>query len=417
MKKIMNKFIKPTKIIFLAIFALSLALCIYEDAIMRKSRCLVNTGVLAFMINACMQQKKKDNGLSLQNQTDDILDSFPIGAFYTDTKGKCMNCNPIIANLLQKDVSTLVGSNILVEYFGENKEVFCGNLQYVLKNKKSINYEFKPEKGLTGFYRIYQVPFFGDSGNVKGIMVFLKNISDEKEIIKQRNQFIAALKHDLKTPVIAQIRSLNILCKETADKMSPMQKELLNLTLDSTKEMYDMISSLLNSYKFENNEISLHYSEVNITEMIIECCEQLSDCINERKIKILIRPNLESKTIIADPEFLKIAILYLIENSVSHDFKKSKIMIEITEENEEVVFKVHTDSPHLSKEQLLSMFEKSSEDAPKYGKIGLSPKLNYAYKIIKAHLGEIIAVSCPVNNKNTFGFKIPKIADLLPLSA
>ena len=76
------------------------------------------------------------------------------------------------------------------------------------------------------------------------------NICDLAEI---RNIFIETIKHDLKTPVIAQIRILDLLLVGRFGKLNKEQEDIICATLDSCKFMYKVLSDIIYSYKFKNN--------------------------------------------------------------------------------------------------------------------------------------------------------------------
>ena len=77
--------------------------------------------------------------------------------------------------------------------------------------------------------------------------------ADLCDLAEIRNFFIETIKHDLKTPVIAQIRILDLLLVGRFGKLNKKQEEIICETLDSCKYMYKILSDIIHSYKFENN--------------------------------------------------------------------------------------------------------------------------------------------------------------------
>jgi len=90
------------------------------------------------------------------------------------------------------------------------------------------------------------------------------------DVEELRKSFIETLTHDLKTPVLAQIRVLELILQDRFGKLNTEQSEMLQLSLDSCKYMYEMVSTLISTYKFENEEFKLNYSHFNIVHMIEE---------------------------------------------------------------------------------------------------------------------------------------------------
>ena len=183
------------------------------------------------------------------------------------------------------------------------------------------------------------------------------------------------------------------------------QQEMLKLTLESCKNMYDMVSTVLFSYKFENEEIKLHCADINIIELTAECCNDLAKYANEKNLEILIKPKSKIGLIYADRTFIKRAIANILENSISYAFEKTKIEILIKNHNKNLEIQIISESPFIKKEALEMMFDKYRGQAS-YNKIGFCLKLHLAKQIIEAHNGELIAES-KKSDKNIFGFIIP----------
>lgn len=73
------------------------------------------------------------------------------------------------------------------------------------------------------------------------------------DLAEIKNILIETIKHDLKTPVIAQIRILDLLLVGHFGKLNKKQKDIIGETLNSCKYMYKILSDIIYAYKFKNN--------------------------------------------------------------------------------------------------------------------------------------------------------------------
>jgi hypothetical protein len=64
-------------------------------------------------------------------------------------------------------------------------------------------------------------------------------------IIAQTENYKSILRHHIKTPVLAQIRALELLLKGNFGKLNKEQAEMLELTLNSCKHSYKIIHGQL----------------------------------------------------------------------------------------------------------------------------------------------------------------------------
>ena len=62
-------------------------------------------------------------------------------------------------------------------------------------------------------YRISKIPVRGNNGKIETIVTFICNIDAQVRIQKERETYVSTLTHDIKTPVIAQIRALGVAFK------------------------------------------------------------------------------------------------------------------------------------------------------------------------------------------------------------
>ncbi|MCM1265604.1 MAG: response regulator, partial [Candidatus Gastranaerophilales bacterium] len=65
----------------------------------------------------------------------------------------------------------------------------------------------------------------------------LKIEEDKKQLEKEKEQFVATLTHDLKSPINAEINALNILLKKSPKEIENAQGEILSELLNSAKYM------------------------------------------------------------------------------------------------------------------------------------------------------------------------------------
>ena len=80
------------------------------------------------------------------------------------------------------------------------------------------------------------------------------NSADILALAELKNNFAEILKHDLKTPVIAQIRILELLLSGHFGKLKVEQSDILISTLDSCKYLYKTLSDIISAYKTENKD-------------------------------------------------------------------------------------------------------------------------------------------------------------------
>ena len=78
------------------------------------------------------------------------------------------------------------------------------------------------------------------------------NTDLHKSSMLSENNFVEILKHELKTPILAQIRILELLLSGYFGKLKFEQSEILKTTLNSCEYVYKIISDIICKHNSEN---------------------------------------------------------------------------------------------------------------------------------------------------------------------
>ncbi len=234
-------------------------------------------------------------------------------------------------------------------------------------------------------------------------------IINKTDLEDLKKSFVEILTHDLKTPILAQIRVLDMMVDGKFGELSHEQSEMLNLTLESCNYMYTMVATLISTYKFDIEEPELNYSHFNIMQIIEDAIKKTKTFLKENNIKIAIIPEIKNPIISGDVIRLTKVIQTLLFNSLNTAFKNSIMKIYLEEKNNRFTVKFESHSGYISPEKMRKKFQFHTYYTEKYDKIGTGIGLFLVNKIIEKHNGRIIAESS-INQTNVLGFEIPKEA-------
>ncbi len=364
-------------------------------------------GVLTLSRDVTDTCNLKDSLEFSNSQLITLLNNTPMFAYIVDTTGKYILGNDRANRLFLEGIDELsAGENIQF-----NPEVFKDEVMtediIVKKNQQNLQFEkrFTTLDGDRYWYSISKTPLFDDSGNLYAISTFGRSIEQEKRISEQRETYIATLSHDLKTPTIAQVRALELLLSGQFGEFNQDQKDMLKLTLDSCNYMYDMVYTLLSTYKFENGDISLNFSSFNLTKTVEESIKEVLNLAEENFITIDFKDSSVHK-IVADKIEMKRVVINLLSNAINYAFPYSSVVISIKKSGKNLEFLVKNSSPYIEPSVMSGLFRKYVTHSDKFNKVGVGLGLYLSKKIVEAHGGKIIAQSLKTQS-NIFGFSIP----------
>lgn len=193
-------------------------------------------------------------------------------------------------------------------------------------------------------------------------------------------------------------------------KINDGQREILNLTLDSCYCMYDMLSTILATYKYENNDMTLNYEKIHMLKLLDECFSKSYKDMRHKNIRIKVQAKDKFVSLYADKNQMKKAFENLINYCVSNAYEDTEIVCEIGKHNDEnnVFISLGFESPYVSSETIQNMFRMYTTSAEKMDKVGSSLSLYLAKQIINAHNGKI-NVESKKSNYNNYSIEIPCI--------
>lgn len=340
-----------------------------------------------------------------------------------------INNLPLIALVIDPNYRFITGNTEALKFFDITEHKQFGKLSLnvferdtmelikeendlIIKNKKTFVSEklVKLKNGKQQWCRIRKVPILDKRQDVKGFVVFGRNIDAEKAAQKQRETYISTLSHDLKIPTLAQIRALELIVSEKMGKINEGQREILNLTLDSCYCMYDMLSTILATYKYENNDITLSYEKVQMLKLLDDCFAKSYKDMRNKNIRIRVQAKDKFVSLYADKNQMKKAFENLINYCISSAYADTEIVCEIGKHSEDnnIFVSLGFESPYVSSKTIQNMFRMYTTSAEKMDKVGSSLSLYLAKQIINAHNGKI-NVESKKTNYNNYSIELPRI--------
>ena len=338
------------------------------------------------------ETKFRQELLKTKQRLNMVLNCIPIAVFFKDAQGKIE-----FENELSKRYFNLAEQEIVKDDFEIFKDKHC--IQKEIKLKLRNNTE--------KWFHLNKFPIVGSNGELTGLCGVMRDINTEKLAQEQKETFVETLTHDLKTPTLAQIKAIDLILGGYNSEFSEEQKELLNLTKESCNYMLDMISNLLYTYKYENNDYILELESCDIKNLVEESCFELTNLLSENNNTISIHGKENKYISTCDRVQIKRVITNFLNNVISCACKNSTIDVELVKINDTIDVKITSNSMYINPSVLENLFNNYPSNATKFNKIGISLGLYLSKQIITAHGGKVYAQSLQ-DNKNIFGFIIPK---------
>lgn len=230
---------------------------------------------------------------------------------------------------------------------------------------------------------------------------------DKSRLTKPDKDFIALITHDLKNPTLSQMRSINYLLSEKLGPLSASQKEMLEITESSCRYMNDLISLIIESYKYDDGQQNLKLKDFNINDLLAELHRENMSILTTNSQRLVITSSLDTENIYGDRLQIKRGLMNLLTNAIKYSPEGSVIKIQLFSSNKLLTINVINETTYPVPRNLNKLFEKY-ETVSDYDSIyrGSGLGLYLTKQIVSAHNGKIYAKQLS-SKKCLFGFQIP----------
>ncbi len=212
---------------------------------------------------------------------------------------------------------------------------------------------------------------------------------------KLRSTFISTLSHDLKTPLMAQKRALQLLEEEFQCTNVPTLNRLVHALNTNNASQLRMVTKLLDIFRFEEGEFPLRFESVSLFEAVNECLTELHPLANEHQISIHNNLSGDLPDLEGDYGQIKRIFTNLLSNAIQNIPEGSIVWITGDVDTDFIHVEVKDDGTGIDSEILPYVFDPYFTLHRTRKKINTGLGLSICRMIVEAHHGQIRVESQP----------------------
>ncbi len=327
------------------------------------------------------------------------------GIIIIDESGHIEQVNPACENLVGLSEKTLLNMNFSNITHLENKKDFKTALKedsnLFLRNCYVLN--SLRDKKIPVEISFAQIET-EDNSCVKKFVGVVRDVRVQKEAERLRDDFIATLTHDLRTPLLAAIQTLKFFLDGSLGELQDKQKVLLATMQKSNEDLLGLVNALLEVYKYEAGKLDLCRTKFSFKELVSQSYRELLPLAENKKIEFNVNFDVEDDLLItADRGEIRRVITNLCGNAINYTHLGGKIDIEVREQGSDVVFSVIDNGNGIPQEDIPHLFKRFSQGTNKKRSTGTGLGLYLSRQIIEAHGGKIWLES-RINKGSEFSF-------------
>jgi len=339
------------------------------------------------------------------------------GIIIINKQGQIEQVNPACENLTGLSSETLCSMTIQQIAYSDNpvlnrapkSEVQSSILGLAEEQAEFLLRDLYIRNSLSGEYIPAEINFASLSDGERFVGV-IRNFTAQKETERLRDDFIATLTHDLRTPLTAAIKTLNFFLDGSLGQISEQQREMLTVMTKSNEDLLGLVNALLEVYRFESGKLNLCKTVFDVNSLLRQCYEELSPLAQSKNINFNIHTDFKEELLIdADRAEIKRVIMNLCGNALNYTNKDGTIDVFIKLQNGDLIFSVADNGNGIPKEDIPNLFKRFSQGTIKKRSTGTGLGLYLSRQIVEAHGGKIW-VESKVNKGSEFSFLLTDVA-------
>lgn len=281
----------------------------------------------------------------------------------TDSNAKILYVNKAAEYLTGYSREEMIGQQPSL-WGGQMPKEFYEKMWHVIKvDKKIFASEIlnKRKNGQQYFAELHISPILDQSGNIEFFVGIERDLTQEKENEKMRQDFLALASHQLRSPLSGTKWLIETMQREVIGELNEKQKNYLEQIYNINERMIKLVFDMLNVLRLEGNilEIKRSSAPISINDILKDIMLRLGAAAKAKQV-IIRYPSDEQQSllIISDAQIIKSILESFISNAINFSEPGKEVIFGVESNPEELIFSVQDDGIGIPRDEQKKIFER-----------------------------------------------------------
>jgi PAS domain S-box-containing protein len=332
------------------------------------------------MAIALSNARRKENAI-IENAVDVICS--------VQSDGRITAINPAVRKSWGYSQEELVGSRLSLILLPEEVEETLGALHRAVDGQSPVTFENRIRRKDGSFVDLLWSASWSPTEH--SLFCIAHNITERKEIERLKQDFVAMISHDLRTPLTSVQGFLSLLSAGAYNELSQAGKESLAFAETSITRLIQLVNDLLDLEKMEAGRLELRRAPVWLPGLVEDAVNSMQSFAEQQGVVLQCHAPQSCSDVFADPARLLQVIVNLLSNAIKFSPQGSMVTVHIFEKGAFVEVAVEDEGRGVPAELRESIFEKFKQVEPGDERLkgGSGLGLAICKAIIEQHGGSI----------------------------
>jgi two-component system, OmpR family, phosphate regulon sensor histidine kinase PhoR len=278
-------------------------------------------------------------------------------------------------------------------------------MQKALRSKQLCNAELTWRGKSLHVFDVLATPLPGDPP--PGVVLVLRDISELKRLEQMRQQFIANVSHELKTP-LSSIKAYTETLLAGASKDPVHCERFLNRIDEQAGHLHQLIMDMLSLARIEASQSSMELANVPVDGVVRRCLADYEPQAAARQVALESVSNDTNIRVRADEEGLRQILSNLIDNAIKYTPAGGRVTVDCRADGATVTIEVADTGVGIAQEHHDRLFERfyrvDKARSRELGGTGLGLSI---VKHLTQSMGGSVTVASQVGTGSRFTVRLP----------
>ena len=198
-------------------------------------------------------------------------------------------------------------------------------------------------------------PIRRNDGTMTGIVMVLRDVSQQREIDRMKSDFVSSVSHELRTP-LTSIKAYAETILEEPNMTNETKREFIQIINVESDRLTNLINDILDISKIEAGTIEITRKPINIASVAKRSAESLEHIAGKKKIQLQTDIADHLPELLGDETKIYSMITNLINNAIKFTPENGTVSVSAKLVSNELVVKVSDTGMGIPKDDLNKIF-------------------------------------------------------------
>jgi PAS domain S-box-containing protein len=319
---------------------------------------LFETGTLYAQLAKLLEAERQERRREAEERRRLIETSLDL-ILVVDRRGKMLRVSPSATAILGYNPDELIGRNAIDFVYPEDLQLIRDEMRRARQGHlvRSFATRYVHKNG-----KIVTLEWSGVWSEPEQRHFFIgRDVTEQKRIMRMKDEFIATVSHELRTPVTTIAGPLALLAAGAGGILPNAARRLVEMAQANSKRLARLVNEILDIEKIESGKMPFDFERVDVKPLVEQAIEANRPLAEEFGVPVRLEAEAHDIAICTDADRLMQVLMNLLSNAVKFSPRGTEAVVSIEPRSDEVRIAVRDCGPGIPDDFKTLVFEKFAQ--------------------------------------------------------